>query len=369
MKISDVVKRLVVLTNNLSTGLTQLATDVEKDETPPVVVPPVVIPPVVVPPVVVPPVVVPPVVPPVVTPVEGKKGLYVDGGKLRTKNGAEFVVRGIESMCGSDAFNSGPVSWCATQKAMNANTIAPLWQNSQASPERLKVWLDTARAAGLVVGSNFDHIPDGRAFACRKEIVDLHNKYDNIFLELEVETGGTQTGQQWVDFTSKMVADLRAAGHVHPIKVGSPAFGRDVKFPLQYGQQVLMADPLKNVMFTFQAYWEQVVAGWSYQDENGISFSPADPGGAIDVCKKIRESGLCFLIGIDKIDDVGVTIYKEVMTEADKYGLNVQYWTLGNDFRTDNNLLSDWRLTLAQITATGTEVTNLFAVKSKPASL
>lgn len=399
LKISDLVKRLVVLVNNLSTGLVQIAADAEQDELVPVPAgPPGPMGPVgpkgdkgdkgdrgatgatgpkgdkgdtgpMGPPGGTGPVE-PPPPPPPPPPVEGKKGLYVANGKLYTKNGAEFVVRGIESMCGSDAFNAGPADWCATQKAMNANTISPLWQNSQTGLDRLKVWLDTARAAGLVVGSNFDHTGDGRAFACTKEVVDLHNKYDNVFLQLEVETGWGQTGQQWADDVKQMVKALRDAGHIHPIKVGSPDGGRSPRLPLQFGQQVLDADPLKNILFTWQAYWDETpTAGWHYQQHNNISITAADPTGAIEQCKRIKDSGLCFIIGIDKEDDVGITIYKQVMVEADKHGLNVQYWVLHNDFRVLNPLLGHWNQSLSSITATGTEISGLFALKSKPAVL
>lgn len=392
LKISELIKHLVVLVNNLSTGLTQIAAVAEKDELIPVPAGPpgppgpkgdkgdpgpagpkgdkgdkgatgatgpaggTVEP--------------PPPPPPPPPPVEGKKGLYVSNGKLYTKNGTEFVVRGIESMCGSDAFNAGPAAWCATQKAMNANTISPLWQSSQSGLDRLKVWLDAAKAAGLIVGSNFDHIPDGRAFACRKEVVELHNKYDNVFLQLEVETGWDQTGQQWADDVKGMVKALRDAGHIHPIKVGSPDGGRSPRLPLQFGQQVLDADPLKNILFTWQAYWDETpTAGWHYQQHNNISITAADPTGAIEQCKRIKDSGLCFIVGIDKEDDVGITIYKQVMAEADKHGLNVQYWVLHNDFRALNPLLGNWNQSLSSITPTGTEISGLFAVKSKPAVL
>src|SRR5690606_13038548 len=100
-----------------------------------------------------------------------------------------------------------------------------------------------------------------------------------------------------------------------------------------------------------------------------IAITSADPTGAIEQCRRIRESGLCFIIGVDKVDDVGTTIYKQVFAEADKYGLNVQYWVLHNDFRKDNELLSHWNQSISSITATGAEVRDLFLVKSKPATL
>ena len=141
--------------------------------------------------------------------------------------------------------------------------------------------------------------------------------------------------------------------------------------PLQFGKQVLDFDPLKNILFTWQAYWDETPAlgSWHYQQHNNIAVTPQDPTGAIEQCKRIKDSGLCFIIGIDKVDDVGITIYKQVMTEADKHGLNVQYWVLFGDHRTEQNLLGHWNQLPGSVTPTGTEIAGLFAVKSKPAVL
>lgn len=303
-------------------------------------------------------------------PVEGKKGLFVKDGKLFTKNGTEFVVRGIESMCGTDAFNAGPAAWCATQKALGANTISPLWQNSQIGLDRMKLWLDTARAAGLCVGFNSDHVGTGRDWLCSPVIVGLCNKYDNIFLQCEVETGWITDGQVWADGVKETVKAIRDAGHIHPIKVGSPDGGRSPRLPLQFGKQVLDADPLKNLLFTWQAYWDETpTSGWHYQQHNNIAITAADPTGAIEQCKRIKESGLCFIIGVDKVDDVGITIYKQVFAEADKYALNVQYWVLFGDHRTEQNMLGHWNQSPGSVTPTGTEIAGLLAVNSKPAVL
>ncbi len=317
------------------------------------------------------PVVPPVVVSPVVPPVTGKTGLYVSNGKLFTKNGTEFVVRGIESMCGSDAFNAGPATWCNMQKGFGANTISPLWQASQSSVARLTVWMDAARSSGLVVGFNADHIPDGRAWLCTKPIVDLCNKYDNLFLQCEVETGWGQTAQQWLDDVKGMVKALRDAGHKHAIKVGSPAGGRLPKLAVENGRQVLDSDPLKNILFTWQSYWPKVApqGQWHYAQDAGIPVSAADPGGAIEQCKRIKDSGLCFIIGVDKIDDVGTTIYQQVFAEADRLGLNVQHWVLQNDFRKDNEILDNWNQSASSITATGLEISDLLKIKGKLAAL
>lgn len=367
----------------------------------------------------------PPTTPPPVTPTVPVPGLFVKEGKLYSKKGIEFLIRGVESMYNVDSFNAGADTWCKTQKSLGANTISPLFQGVYGAVSKVKAVCDAARANQLAVGVNADHQGgdfgswdhlilwiqdgckvlfngavktatvsgrivtvdgvaygesnanramfgrDGRLWLMGTSMVSLLNTYDHVFLECEVETGWGQTAQQWVDDVKGLVTDLRNAGHKQPIKVGSPAGGRVPKLAVENGLQVLNHDPLKSVLFTWQSYWHKVApAGqWHYQQEAGIPVSAADPGGAIEQCKRIADSKLCFVIGIDKVDDVGTTIYREVLIEADKKGLSVQMWCEFGDFRTENNLLGHWDRSPGSITATGIEIKDLFKIKGLPLAL
>jgi hypothetical protein len=296
----------------------------------------------------------PVVVPPPPTPAPTHRGLYVDGSKLRTRSGAELRLRGIELMVGTDAANAGFPALCATLKAFGANCVSPLFQGSFGSVPTVRAFCDAARAAGLVVGVNADHQPNGRAWLCAPELVALLNSYDHVFLECEVETDQTTSSATWATDAKALVAAVRAAGHVHPIKVGAPTGGRMVKHPLAKAAEVLASDPLHAVLFTFQCYWKSVTTGWQYSEDNGFVPGLAGAKQALAAC---ATSGVCFVPGFDTRDDIGLTEVGQLMDEAHRLGLSYQYWVLfGDGMYPDNNLVDHWSLTAAHTTPTGAAV-------------
>jgi uncharacterized protein YndB with AHSA1/START domain len=280
-----------------------------------------------------------------------KPGLWVDGATLRTKTGAKVVVRGIEAMYGPTSA-SNPAGIHAVVTALGANTYSPLPQQNQSTAATLKALLEESRKAGLVLGLNGDHMGNGRARLCAPEVVALVNQYDHVFLECEVETGWGQTPAQWVAGVNEMVAAFRAAGYKCPIKVGSPDGGRSPRLPLAFGAEVVEADPEHSIIFTWQAYWaSDSNAGWTYQEHNG--FAKGLPG-IKACCEAIASSGLCFVVGLDKVDDVGDTGSDVLMQELERLGIGWQWWVLFNG-GDPNGMLSN-ALNAASLTATGQTV-------------
>ncbi len=318
-----------------------------------------------VPPVVVPPVVVPPVI---VPPVTGKTGLYVDGGKLRTKNGAEFQIRGIEMMVNGDTDRAGYRTVLEMCKTFGANAVAPLFQGTTGTVAKVKEFIDVARSIGLVVGVNSDHQPNGRSWLNSPAMVTLLNGYDNVYLQCEVETDDVDTNSEWSTAAIALLKSVRDAGHKHPFKVGAPLGGRHVKYPLASGKDVLATDPLKNTLFTFQAYWAGTSSsGWHYQGDNGFSGGIAGTKQAFQAC---ANSGLCFLTGLDWQDDIGLTNLPECAAELHRLGMNYQIWALrGDNSNPGNNFLSHWNHSASSITTTGVTMCEILKAQSKPAAL
>jgi hypothetical protein len=286
------------------------------------------------------------------TPAPTKPGLYVDGGKLRTKSGAEFVVRGMEIMLGQDALNRGFANVIADIKALGCNAISPLFQGTNGSTANVKAFCDAAKSAGMVVGVNADHQPNGRAWLTAPAMVTLLNGYSHVFLECEVETDSVNSDADWVYGANGLVSALRAAGHVHPIKVGAPQGGRRVEYPLRAGAAVLAADPLKNVIFTWQAYWPESTSSgqqW-YQQCAGVAAGLAGTKVALGQC---AASGLYFLPGLDWRDDIGLTGAVALSAHCDSLGLGYQYWVYSHDGIQDNNVIGHWNLLPANVTANG----------------
>jgi hypothetical protein len=284
-----------------------------------------------------PPVVPPVVVPPVVPPATARTGLYVDGRTLRTKTGAPVVIRGIELMWGPTA-SSNPGRVLDGIRSFGANAIGPLFQQGSSGAPTVVACISAARARGMVVGVNADHTGEGRTWLCRPDIVAACNVADNVFLQCEVEQGTDDSLDSWKSGAIAFVAALRAAGHRAPIKVGSPAGGRLPMFALEAGAAVLASDPLRSVLFTWQAYWKTSTAGWQYAWEGDFA---AGTVGALQCADAIVASGLCFLVGLDGADDVGATPYAELAARLHAGGVGWQWWAWMVGDQYGNGLVSE----------------------------
>lgn len=269
----------------------------------------------------------------------GKSRLWVDGKSLRTKVGDEVLYRGIELMAGPTVAGNiqGSVNAC---KSYGCNGVGPLYNEWIGNVEQIfnvmKAHVAACRAAGLIVGVNTDHFPNGggRAFLKRPDVVSWLNAQDNVFIQCEVELGTGGTPESWRDEAIAKLLDLRNAGHLSPIKTGTPQGGRHVKYPLQYGKAILEADPQKAALFTWQAYWSMnASSGWSYQSENGFSGGIA---GTLQACDAIAASGLCFIVGLDSVDDVGQTGYDQIAARLQQHRIPWQFWVLNGDGRGSN---------------------------------
>jgi hypothetical protein len=275
--------------------------------------------------------------PPPVTSAQTRTGLYVDGSTLRTKTGAPVVIRGIELMWGPTA-SSNPGKVLDGIRSFGANAIGPLFQQSSATAGTVAACIAAARARGMVVGVNADHTGEGRAWICRPDIVAACNVADNVFLQCEVEQGTDDSLGSWKSGAIAFVAALRAAGHRAPIKVGSPAGGRLPMFALEAGAAVVASDPLRSVLFTWQAYWKTSTAGWQYAWEGDFA---AGTAGALQCADVIVASGLCFLVGLDGADDVGATPYAELAARLHAGGVGWQWWAWMVGDQYGNGLVAD----------------------------
>lgn len=283
-------------------------------------------------------------------------------GRLRTSgrqfiraSGAAFLPRGVELMY-DDTAASNPTHVCSIVAGWGANTISPLFKPAQRNAASINAFLNAARAANLVVGFNADHAREDlgqdpsrneatRAWLCEPAIVAACNGYPDLFLEIEVELGGV-TDASWVTAAQSLINRLRSAGHVSVIKLGSGAGGRDPSHAIRNAAQLTDPAGPGYLAYTCQAYYERVVSGWSYQGDvlqPALIPTAADPGCAKALADRLASSNLPFLVGLDREDDVGVTLYAELAPELKRVGLGWQWWVLTGDFRSANNLV-DWDL-------------------------
>ncbi len=282
-----------------------------------------------------PPVVVPP------PPTPARAGLYVDGGKLRTRFGAELRLRVIEVMLNGNLAGYGYTRFLTDMRAVGFNAVSPLFQGSYGAVAEVREFLDAALALNMVVGVNADHQGDTQGWATSPALVALLNGYPNVYLVCDVETYTGAAGdsvEAWSTAERAKVKKFRDAGHTCPIKAGAHGGGRDVRYPLAKGAEVLASDPLKNVLFTWQAYWKAATGGWQYSEANGFTGGIAGTKAALAAC---AASGLCFVPGFDVTDDVGATGEAELITAATGLGMSWAHWAATGDARQDNNL-RDW---------------------------
>lgn len=297
------------------------------------------------PPVVVvpPPVVTPP--PPPVTTAPGL-GLAVAGRNVTNHAGAAVGVRGIELMAG-DQTMSDVVRSIAACKSFGANAVGPLFRTLDTT--RVRAYLDAALAAKVVCAVNGDHLEQatgttGATWFRRPDVAALLNSYPNVIVEDEVEIDNAAgqpaiTWQQWRDRVNARVADLRAAGHRSPIKVGSPFSGRDPRHAIAHGAEVLAADPLHSVIFTAQMYYGiNPASTWTYTEEFGFSNpTTKDPiAGHKQIVDALVASGLCFIVGLDAVDDIGATGYEALAAYLHSKGVGWWFWAMCNDSRGSN---------------------------------
>jgi hypothetical protein len=295
---------------------------------------------------------------PVPNPQPGKTGLWVDGKTLRLKNGDAVILRGYEMMYGPGSMGVGPVEYCRRMKALGANCIAPLFQTAGGANSigAVKALCDAARAEGLIMGVNADHA-GSRDWLRNPQMVTLLNGYDNLYLCTNVETGDIETNQQWFDFVRTVITDVRGMGYKMPVKLGTPQFGRHVKYVVSAGAQALELDPLKQIIFTWQAYWKggQLSSGWSYQSENGFMPPAGQPGveGTKAAIRAVAKLPICTVIGLDWEDDVGPTGWVDLATECQVQGVSFNHWVITNDgILPGNNVLGSSQ-TLESITTNG----------------
>ncbi len=274
-----------------------------------------------------------------------RAGLYTDGTKLRTRHGAELRLRCVELMVNGNAagFPGGFLALLGKLKAdVGANATSPLLQGTQGSVAQVKAYCDASLSLGMVVGVNADHQDAGRDWLLQPAMVALLKTYPHVYLVSEVETYGDG---DWQTAESAKVAALRAAGYTCPIKAGTHGGGRDVKYPLAAAPAVLAADPLHNVVFTWQAYWKAATGGWQYSEANGFVAGIVGTRAALSACVN---KGVCFIPGFDHSDNVGNTgslvspSGPTLVDHAGAIGMSTAWWAATGDGARPVNNLYDW---------------------------
>jgi mannan endo-1,4-beta-mannosidase len=261
-------------------------------------------------------------------------GVYqASGRRLLDPCGERLVVRGVEQMFWQ-------TSWLSPRLVpeiakTGANTVRILPQISLPTPTG-EPPLSLARMEELIYLGIKNHmlvdvaVNGGKdpSIYLRSDVKALLLKYErNIVIHAKGE-GYERTGSEWATNAKDVVSQLRAAGYKAPLYIMATNGGRNLPVILKYGSEIVAADPLRNIVFGWQAYWG---SSNYYQDLFGMTLTQA--------IAKVRDAPFPIQVGLLKLTDGAEAMdYSPVMAAAQADGIGWLWW----DWRMDrNNLTTD----------------------------
>lgn len=231
---------------------------------------------------------------------EKKGGMYVDGTKLCTADGTEFMMRGIniahtwfkDATIGAIR-KSAEYGSNATRIVLSDDSYAANgWQGYKDDAATVEKLIQECRANGQVAIVEYHNGTGGdgaeyvdKAVAYWLEMAEMLNSYkDCCVLNILNEWQGTWNLSTYAPTYQSAIRTLRDAGIENVIMIDAPGWGQDANTMIQNAQSILESDPDKNVMFSIHMY---AVAG---ADENTVK-SHIDNALAKNICLCIGEFG------------------------------------------------------------------------------
>ena len=195
------------------------------------------------------------------------KNFYVEGKSLKDSSGKSFVMRG----------NNFPVFWFPTQykpslgvaALLGCNAARLVWQVQQLSYTPSLAVLDEALAECVAKklvpivelhdytgGTSAADISNAAAYFTRADVKAILDKYAYVvIINIANEWGnGTETALNWKNAYQPAILTLRNAGYKIPLMIDAPGYGQNEIPVVQYGQEMLSSDPLKNIIFSVHGY-------------------------------------------------------------------------------------------------------------------
>jgi hypothetical protein len=211
---------------------------------------------------------------------------HVSGQNLYDPCGERIVVKGIEQFFANPSvFPDGRPIVHIGYTGANAVRVLPYmglpgepmqpgWKGmSVAQIERLiqigianHMLVDVALAGGKSV-----------EIYLRPDVKAMLLKYQSYIVIHAAGEGYQRTGALWVANAKAAIRKLRAAGYKAPLYIMANNGGRNLRTILTYGAGVLASDPLRNVVFGWQAYWSGSFDNRTdfYQKLSGLSIRQA----------------------------------------------------------------------------------------------
>jgi mannan endo-1,4-beta-mannosidase len=273
--------------------------------------------------------------PPPPPPPSTGSGVYQASGRhLLDPCGERLVVRGVEQMFWQTSWLS---PWFVPEIAKTgANTVRILPQISAPTPTgepplslaTMEVLIQLGIQNHMLVDVAVNGGKDPSIYL-RSDVKALLLKYEkNIVIHAKGE-GYERTGAEWATNAKNVVSQLRSAGYKAPLYIMATNGGRNLPVILNYGTEILAADPLRNIVFGWQAYWG---SSNYYQNLFGMTLAQA--------MAKVRDAPFPIQVGLLHVTDgtSEAMNHSTVMADAQAYGIGWLWW----DWRMDrNNLTTD----------------------------
>ncbi|MDY7222673.1 glycoside hydrolase family 5 protein [Halalkalibacterium halodurans] len=191
-------------------------------------------------------------------------GFHINGTTLHDANGNPFVMRGINH--GHAWFKQELETSMRGISQTGANTIRVVLSNGQrwqkddrnmvasiislAEQQQMIAVLEVHDATG---SNNFSDLQAAVDYWIEMKDV-LQGKEDVVIINIANEWYGAWDGGAWARGYQNAIRQLRNAGLSHTFMVDAAGYGQYPQSVVDYGQEVLNADPQRNTMFSVHMY-------------------------------------------------------------------------------------------------------------------
>lgn len=172
-------------------------------------------------------------------------------------------------------------------------------------------------------------------------VKDLVNKYSTCLVVDGLQENGYWDVARWRLDALAAVDWFRAQGYTQPLDIMGNGYGRDLPSIIVHGQEILNRDPLKRIVFGWQAYWG--TGGYYTNDgfagKEGLS-SPTSPADGI---RRAAEMPFPIQAGLLNMAEPEMELvdYQTAMTQATTSQLGWLWWWGSFNGYNDNNILTN----------------------------
>ncbi|WP_169513355.1 Ig-like domain-containing protein [Flexithrix dorotheae] len=247
--------------------------------------------------------------------------MYVDGWRLRTDEGEQVVLRGVNKMVFYQDRDGD--SFYPEIAKTGANVTRIFWFTSGTAAELDLTIQNCINAGMLAMPAVWDATGDWSKlqqcidYWARPDIAAVIQKYKRyVMLNIANEAGNIQvTDAQFRSVYAAGIQKIRNAGVTVPLVIDAAHWGRGEWYVLDNGEYLLDQDPLHNLMFSWHP-WDINQTNARYDD------AIADA----------KNKGLCFIVGefAERTVGCGCCIsYEHIMDQCQQEQIGWMAWSWG----------------------------------------